>query len=209
MYLRAAIHTCVYISKNVVLKSHKTSEGKKKTPKKQKNKQKLTTVTYQPKSAVYVSKSGKIHKDLYSDRHDTLIIYNSAVPKALPSTVGSTLYLLPSTIKLRYPVVSSVPSLTCFYVPWFPHTAVRVYLLPWDLPSTLYYQLTVSGGEFSALSNLLLCVLVPPTLQLGSTLYRGIYPLPSTLYYQLTVSGGEFSALSNLFLCVLVPPHCS
>ena len=110
----------------------------------------------------------------------------------LGSTLYRGIYPLPSTIKLWYPVVSLVHSLACFHVSWFPHTAVRVYLLPWDLPSTLYrlpwdlpstlyYQLTVSSGELSTLSNLFFMCPGSPTLQLGSTLYRGIYPLPSTV----------------------------
>lgn len=41
------------------------------------------------------------------------------------------------------------------------------------------------GGEFSTFSTLFSSVLVLPTLQLGSTLYRGVYPplwdLPSTV----------------------------
>ena len=136
----------------------------------------------------------------------------------LGSTLYRGIYPLPSTIKLWYPVVSLVHSLACFHVSWFPHTAVRVYLLPWDLPSTLYrlpwdlpstlyYQLTVSSGELSTLSNLFFMCPGSPTLQLGSTFYRGIYPLPSTINSRYPVVSSVPSL--TCFLCVLVPPHCS
>ena len=99
-----------------------------------------------------------------------------------------------------------MPSLTCFHVSWFPHTAVRVYPLPWDLPSTM--ESTLYRGIYplpwnlpSTVESTLYSRIYPLPWNLPSTV--GIYPLPSTVGSALFFpSSGEGTSISDIHVCV-------